>query len=906
MKILLKRHEMFMVPLKDLAVFPRMIVPLFVGRRRSLRSVEEAMRLGRPLFLVSQRKTGVEEPDERDVHDVGTVSRVLQMLKLPDGKIRLLVEGLERAAIARYSETRDSFRVIVRPFPQATEVTPQISALMRTALSQFTRYSEVSKKVPPEAVTAVEGADLPDTLVDLIAGNLPLKLPQKLELLSIEDPEARLERCAAIVASEIEVLSLEQEITGKVRRKLEKTQKDYFLNEQLKEIQRELGAEGEDPTGARELEEKVKAKGLPPEVAEKCQKELKRLGRMQPMSPESALLRTYLEWISDLPWKETTADNHDIERAHRILDEDHYDLKKVKERILDFIAVRQLSPTVKGPILCFIGPPGTGKTSLGRSVARSLGRNFVRVSLGGVRDEAEIRGHRKTYVGALPGKILQSMRKAGSRNPVFLLDEIDKMSSDWRGDPASALLEVLDPEQNATFVDHYLEVPYDLSHVMFITTANSSHNIPYALRDRMEVIEISGYTELEKEKIAEKFLVPKQIRENGLDWANITFQKSAILKLIRGFTMEAGVRNLEREIANIIRKIAREAVKEGRMPPAPPQPQQAAPQLSAAQEEQEPVGVEPEQQEPPLGAEGPAATSVPVTASAPVATSVPVTASAPAAGSVAAEAPALQPEQADPASPAGAAAPFAVTVTGRNVEKYLGKVKFLENTFSRDVKPGLAYGLAWTEVGGQLLPVEVAILKGKGELMLTGSLGDVMKESAQAALSFLRAHHAALGIPADFTKDRDIHIHVPEGAIPKDGPSAGITLAAALLSAVSGIALKSGFAMTGEITLTGRLLPIGGVKEKVLAAHRYKMTQVLLPRRNEKDLEEIPAEVQKEMGFEFADSVLDAIAILFPAGSFSEGEAADRPAAATEQDRTQSAEEPLAPAEGVPLQQPSA
>ena len=536
MKILLKRHEMFMVPLKDLAVFPRMIVPLFVGRRRSLRSVEEAMRLGRPLFLVSQRKTGVEEPDERDVHDVGTVSRVLQMLKLPDGKIRLLVEGLERAAIARYSETRDSFRVIVRPFPQATEVTPQISALMRTALSQFTRYSEVSKKVPPEAVTAVEGADLPDTLVDLIAGNLPLKLPQKLELLSIEDPEARLERCAAIVASEIEVLSLEQEITGKVRRKLEKTQKDYFLNEQLKEIQRELGAEGEDPTGARELEEKVKAKGLPPEVAEKCQKELKRLGRMQPMSPESALLRTYLEWISDLPWKETTADNHDIERAHRILDEDHYDLKKVKERILDFIAVRQLSPTVKGPILCFIGPPGTGKTSLGRSVARSLGRNFVRVSLGGVRDEAEIRGHRKTYVGALPGKILQSMRKAGSRNPVFLLDEIDKMSSDWRGDPASALLEVLDPEQNATFVDHYLEVPYDLSHVMFITTANSSHNIPYALRDRMEVIEISGYTELEKEKIAEKFLVPKQIRENGLDWANITFQKSAILKLIRGFT----------------------------------------------------------------------------------------------------------------------------------------------------------------------------------------------------------------------------------------------------------------------------------------------------------------------------------------------------------------------------------
>jgi ATP-dependent Lon protease len=855
MKILLKRHEMFMVPLKDQVVFPRMIVPLFVGRRRSLRSVEEAMRLGRPLFLAAQRKTGSEEPDERDVYDVGTVSRVLQMLKLPDGKIRLLVEGLERAAIAKYSETRDSFRVIVRPLTETREITPRVSALMRAALSQFARYAEVSKKIPPEAVTAVEGADQPDTLVDLIAGNLPLKIPQKLELLSVEDAEARLERCAAIVASEIEVLSLEQEITGKVKRKLEKTQKDYFLNEQLKEIQRELGAEGEDPTGVKELEEKVKAKGLPEEVLEKSQKELKRLGRMQPMSPESALLRTYLEWIIDLPWKETTADNHDIERARQILDEDHYDLKKVKERILDFIAVRQLAPTVKGPILCFIGPPGTGKTSLGRSVARSLGRNFVRVSLGGVRDEAEIRGHRKTYVGALPGKIIQSMRKAGSRNPVFLLDEIDKMSSDWRGDPASALLEVLDPEQNAAFVDHYLEVPYDLSHVMFITTANSTHNIPYPLRDRMEVIEISGYTELEKEKIAEKFLVPKQIRENGLGWADITFQKSAILKCIRGFTMEAGVRNLEREIANIIRKIAREAVKEGRMPPS------AAPAQAAVADGLQEEGGD--------GAQSP----------------VPSAAAAPAP------------------SPAE---PFKITVTGRSVEKYLGKVRFLENSFSRDVKPGLAYGLAWTEVGGQLLPVEVAILEGKGDLMLTGSLGDVMKESAQAALSFLRAHHAQVGIPPDFTRDRDIHIHVPEGAIPKDGPSAGITLAAALLSAVSGVALKSGFAMTGEITLTGRLLPIGGVKEKVLAAHRYKMTHILLPRRNDKDLEEIPEEVQQDMQFEFADSVLEAISILFPPGSFPDRQAAERPSDLPQEKRGESPEAPAASGDGVPLPQPSA
>jgi ATP-dependent Lon protease len=843
MRVLLKRNELFMVPLKDLVVFPRMVVPFFVGRRRSVRSVEEAAHTGKPLFLVTQKKTVVEEPGEHDVHTVGTIARVLQMMKLPDGKLRLLVEGQERAAIGRYTETKECFRVIVRIIPPHAEVTPKISALMRTVLSQFTQFNEISKKVAPEAVTAIETAVLPDVLVDLLAGTVPLKLEQKLELLSIEDAHVRLERCAAILGGEIELLSLEQEITGKVRKKLEKTQKDYFLNEQLKEIQKELGAEGDDPTGAHELEEKIKAKGLPAEVAEKCQKELKRLGRMQPMSPESALLRTYLEWVVDLPWRESTADNRDIERARQILDEDHYDLKKVKERILDFIAVRQLKSRMKGPILCFIGPPGTGKTSLGRSVARSLGRNFVRVSLGGVRDEAEIRGHRKTYVGALPGKIIQSMRKAGSTNPVFLLDEIDKMSSDWRGDPASALLEVLDPEQNHTFMDHYLEVPYDLSDVMFITTANSTHNIPYPLRDRMEVIEISGYTEFEKENIAEKFLVPKQIQENGLDWAVITFQKSAIKRLIRSYTLEAGVRNLEREIANILRKIAREAVKQGLMPPIAPA---EAPAVVIASTEA-------------AVAAPPARTAAPLPPS--VAPGVPA---APAPVGAASEAPAMH--------EAPAALRFKVVVTGRSVEKYLGKERFQESTFSRDMKPGLAYGMAWTELGGQLLPVEVAIVVGKGELTLTGSLGDVMKESAQAALTFLRAHYVTLGIDPGFTKDRDIHIHVPEGAIPKDGPSAGITLAAALLSAVAGVPVTPGFAMTGEITLTGRLLPIGGVKEKVLAAHRYKMTRVLLPQRNEKDLEEIPAEVMNLLDFHFADSVLDALAILFPGRSFDRGE----------------------------------
>ncbi|MCX7028975.1 MAG: endopeptidase La [Spirochaetes bacterium] len=847
MKIQLRRHELFMVPLKDLVVFPHMVVPFFVGRRRSVRSVEAAMTQGRLLFLVPQKKGGVEEPGEADFHPVGTVARILQLSKLPDGKLRLLVEGEERAAVVRFTDTTDAFRVQVRPLKAAREVTPQLAALSRSVRRAFTQYQEVSRKVPPEVLAAVEAADDPDRLADLVAGGLPLSAEHKLELLSLEDTAGRLERLVAFLSAETELAGLEQEIASRVKRRVEKSQKDWFLTEQMKEIQRELGAESDDPTGAKELEEKMKACGLSAEALEKCQRELKRLARMQPMSPESAVLRTYLEWVTDLPWRETTADNRDIERARVILDEDHYDLKKVKERILDFIAVRQLKGRVKGPILCFIGPPGTGKTSLGRSVARALGRTFVRMSLGGVRDEAEIRGHRKTYVGALPGKVLQAMRKAGTRNPVFLLDEIDKMSSDWRGDPASALLEVLDPEQNATFLDHYLEVPYDLSDVMFITTANSAHNIPFPLRDRMEVIEISGYTDLEKLEIADRFLVPKQLGENGLAWADIRFQRSAILKLIRSYTLEAGVRNLEREIANVLRKIARDAVKRGLMPPLP------EPEPAAA------VETAPEAPAEPAAAPDEAAVATADGAPAPAAPE------APAAPAVDAPAPAAAaPAPAEAAAAPAPALELRVTVTGRSVASYLGKVKFIESSFAREVKPGLAYGLAWTELGGQLLPVEVAILVGKGELLLTGSLGDVMKESAQAALSFLRARHAELGIPADFAKDRDIHVHVPEGAIPKDGPSAGITLVAAMLSAVRGVASASGFAMTGEITLTGRLLPIGGVKEKVLAAHRYKMTRVLLPRQNEKDLEDIPEEVREALSFVFADSVTDALAILFP------------------------------------------
>ena len=643
-----------------------------------------------------------------------------------------------------------------------------------------------------------------------------------------------------------------------MKRRVEKSQKDWFLTEQMKEIQRELGAEGDDPTGAKELEEKVKARGLPAEAKEKCERELKRLGRMQPMSPESAVLRTYLEWVTDLPWREATADNRDIERARVILDEDHYDLKKAKERILDFIAVRQLKGRVKGPILCFIGPPGTGKTSLGRSVARALGRNFVRMSLGGVRDEAEIRGHRKTYVGALPGKVLQAMRKAGTRNPVFLLDEIDKMSSDWRGDPASALLEVLDPEQNATFLDHYLEVPYDLSDVMFITTANSAHNIPYPLRDRMEVIEISGYTELEKLEIAERFLVPKQLGENGLEWADIRFQRSAILKLIRSYTLEAGVRNLEREIANVLRKIARDAVKRGLMPPiAEPAPVADAAAAAAA-------GASPAA---PEGAADRVPGDIPPMPRPAGRCPEPVPTGCPDRRGAGRRA-------RSPRTGRRHGRPARAARDGHGPHRgHLPRQGEVHRELLRpggEARPGLRSRV--DRAGRAAPPRRGGDPRRQGRAAADGQPrrrdeGERAGRPLVPARPARRARH-----PRGFRKDRDIHVHVPEGAIPKDGPSAGITLAAAMLSAVRGVASASGFAMTGEITLTGRLLPIGGVKEKVLAAHRYKMTRVLLPRQNEKDLEDIPDEVREALGFVFADSVIDALAILFPA---ADGASAD-------------------------------
>ncbi|MCK5153411.1 MAG: endopeptidase La [Spirochaetales bacterium] len=780
--------ELPLVPLRELVVFPHMVVPFFAGRPASIKAIEEAMAKDRIVFLACQ-KTNVESPGENDIYTTGVAAKILQMLKLPDGTVRILAEGQKRGKVLRFIKRKESMHVSIHTPPEKRETNSTLTALMLTSRQAFSRYLKFQKKISKDIIESIENAEYPEKLVDLISANINIKPEKKIEILSKDEIEDRLETLSIILEAENEVLSIQNKINSKVQKKLEKNQKEYFLNEQIRQINKELGNNENDPSETEELRIRIQQQKPPLEVLEKSEKELKRLERLQPMSPESGVLRTYLEWIADLPWSNQSKDNYDIKLAENILDEDHFDMIKPKERVLDFIAVHQLNESMKGPILCFVGPPGTGKTSLGRSVARALHREFIRISLGGVRDEAEIRGHRKTYVGALPGKILQSLKKAGTTNPVFLLDEIDKMNSDFKGDPSSALLEVLDPEQNSTFVDHYLELPYDLSKVMFITTANSVSSIPHALRDRMEIIETPGYTDLEKEKIASSFIIPKQIKENGLEWAKIIFQKTAVLDIIRNYTMESGVRNLEREIGSVIRKVARKAVTEG---------------YTNTESDKEKKD-------------------------------------------------------------------FKVTISKKNLHSYIGNEKFNGDLVYNKPKPGLAHGLAWTEMGGRLLPVEVALLKGSGKLILTGSLGDVMKESAQIGLSFIRSHNEDFGIDADFQKELDIHIHVPHGAIPKDGPSAGISLSSAMLSALTGKPILEHTAMTGEITLTGRVLAIGGVKEKVLAAYRNNMTTVLLPADNKKDIEELPKEVKTKINFVFASSVKEALLILFPGSFLSSG-----------------------------------
>ncbi len=849
-RVIRKTEDIPAVPLRDLVVFPGMVVPVFGGRRPTVDAIDNSMEGDRRIFLVCQ-KTPTQDPREEDLYPVGCIGHILQVMKLPDGTVRILVEGQQRASVVSFTSKEPYFRAQVQAIPDASEANTLMVSLMRTTQEAFKIYASFNKKIPPEMLASIERADKPDRLADLVCAHGSFKTEIKAKLLGITNPETRLRELVSLLQSENEILELQQKINTRVKKRIEKGQREYFLQEQMKEINRELGKEPDDPSGVKELEEKIKAKGLPEEVHAKALKELKRLERLQTFSPEAGILRTYVEWITDLPWNEKTEDSQDIERAARILDEDHYDLKDPKERILDFIAVHQLKEKVKGPILCFVGPPGTGKTSLGKSVARCLGRKFVRISLGGVRDEAEIRGHRKTYVGALPGKIIQSMRKAGSKNPVFLLDEVDKMSSDFRGDPSAALLEVLDPEQNGAFVDHYLEVAYDLSDVMFITTANSLHNIPYPLRDRMEVIEIPGYTEYEKLVIAEKFIVPKQIDENGLSWARIHFRKDGLREIIRKYTMESGVRNLEREIAHVIRKIAREAVSRGyigvRKDPSPEPSLTTVPETAAADK-----------------AATPAATDKPSMDPSP-----PV--DAPSVDTVENVATGKRESAEDSREPSGTEAEgrrrrdfFSIKITAKSIPHYLGNPKYKRDILYKESRAGLAYGLAWTELGGTILPVEAAFFEGRGELVLTGSLGDVMKESALTSFSFIKSSAHKFKLSSDFYKNKDLHIHVPEGAIPKDGPSAGITITAALLSCLSGVCIHPGFAMTGEITLTGKILPIGGVKEKILAAHRTNMLHVLIPRDNEKDIEELPKEVVSSIEFIFVDTIVEALGALFP------------------------------------------
>lgn len=762
-----KRRIIPLLPLRGILVFPYMIIHLDVGREKSISALEEAMVQDRLIMLATQKDAQTDAPQPEDIFSVGTVAEIKQLLKLPGGTIRVLVEGLYRGEIEEFISFDPYYQVQINEFTEVEPKTPEVEALTRTAINQFEQWVKLSKKIPPETLVSVVVVEEPGRLTDLIASHLALKIEDKQTLLEAVEIKDRLERLCEILGREMEILELEKKIHVRVRKQMEKTQKEYYLREQLKAIQKELGEKDERTAEVEEYRQRVKEQNLPKEVEEKINKEIDRLEKMPPMVAESGVIRTYLDWLLTLPWTTETDDRLDINVAEEILDEDHYGLEKVKERILEYLSIRKLTEKMKGPILCLVGPPGVGKTSLARSIARAMERKFVRVSLGGVRDEAEIRGHRRTYVGALPGRIIQGMRTVGSKNPVFLLDEIDKMNADFRGDPSSALLEVLDPEQNNTFSDHYIELPYDLSRVLWVVTANVMHNIPRPLLDRMEVISIAGYTEEEKTEIAKRYLIPKQTADHGLTPKQISFSEGTIAKIIRDYTREAGVRNLERNIANLCRKAARKIVQD----------------------------------------QGPV-----------------------------------------------------IKITAQNLHTFLGATKYRHAQAEKDSQVGVATGLAWTEVGGDVLAVEISTMKGKGKLTLTGQLGDVMQESAQAGFSYIRSRAKELGIEEDFHEKLDIHIHLPEGAIPKDGPSAGITMATAVASALTGKPIRSDVAMTGEITLRGRVLPVGGIKEKVLAAHRAGIKTVMLPKENKRDIDEIPANVKRNLAFvlvEHMDEVLE-------------------------------------------------
>jgi ATP-dependent Lon protease len=758
-----------MMPIRDVVIFPYMMTPFVVGRDSSVRALEEALASDKKIFLATQHDASVDEPRPDEIYNVGTVANIVQSLKLPDGNIKVLVEGVERGKIISVSEDEGYFRASVKTFNFKVDPGPQLESLVSRVTGLFEQYVKLSQNLNYETMIAAIRVDEPGKLADTVGANLQLTIEEKQELLEIFDPVDRLTRVAEMLDIEIEKLNVDRTIQGRVKRQMEKAQKEYYLNEKIKAIQKELGR-GEK-SEFDELKRKIDTAGMTKDAHEKAIAELRRLENMPPMSAESTVSRNYLDWLLAVPWKKKSKEIRDLKHAQEVLESDHYGLEKIKERILEFLAVRRLVQSPKGSILCFVGPPGVGKTSLGMSIAKATGRKFIRLSLGGVRDEAEIRGHRRTYIGALPGQVLQMMKKAGTKNPVFMLDEIDKMSMDFRGDPSAALLEVLDPEQNYMFMDHYLDVEYDLSQVFFIATANVLHTVPPALQDRMEVIRLSGYTELEKLEIAKRFLVPKQMKQTGLKAGDLNFTDDGLQSLIQSYTREAGVRNLEREVGNVCRKVARTVVNA-------------------------------------RGAKG--------TESKKIAKAV---------------------------------------LSEETVSEFLGPQKFRDLQADKKNEVGATVGLAWTEVGGTILTTEAAVMEGKGKLQTTGKLGDVMQESAHAAMSYVRSRAHLLGLPRDFYRNVDIHVHVPEGAIPKDGPSAGITIATSICSALTNIPVRCDLAMTGEITVRGRVLPIGGLKEKVLAAHRQGIRELVLPKDNEKDLPDIPENIRKEMKLQFVTSM---------------------------------------------------
>ena len=764
-------EDLPVLPVRDIVVFPYMILPLFVGREMSIKAIEQSLNTNKMVFLITQKDLDVENPAPDDLYSVGTVGVIMRMLKLPDGRVKILIRGLSKARALSYSQTDPFFKANIEKIieEKAETLTIEDEAMIRTVKEQIDKTVSLGKTVLPDVMGVIEGIEEPGRLADLVASNIGLKTEQAQEILEIMNPVQRLKRVSEILGREIELLTVQQKIQSEARGEIDKTQREYFLREQLKAIQKELGEIDERAEEIKEFRKKVEDANMPEKVLKEAEKQLKRLEKMHPDSAEAATVRTYLDWLVELPWSKSTTDNLDIKAAEKVLNDDHYDLEKVKERILEYLSVRKLKEKMKGPILCFIGPPGVGKTSLGRSIARALGREFVRMSLGGMRDEAEIRGHRRTYVGALPGRIIQGIKTAGTNNPVFMLDEIDKIGMDFRGDPSSALLEVLDPEQNFAFVDHYLAVPFDLTKVMFITTGNLVDTIPSALRDRMETIYLSGYTTEEKLGIAKNYLIPKQLEEHGLSSKILKITDPGLRNIISQYTREAGVRNLEREIANVCRKVARK-IAEGKEK-------------------------------------------------------------------------------------------IFFVITAQNIHRYLGVPKFLPEEEMEKDEVGVSTGLAWTETGGDLIYVEATPMRGKGQLTLTGQLGDVMKESAQAALSYVRSRSKGLGIKDDLFSKTDLHIHVPAGAIPKDGPSAGITMATAIASAITGRPVRKDVAMTGEVTLRGRVLPIGGLKEKTLAAKRMGIKTVILPKRNKKDLDDIPKYIKKDMEFVFAETMDDVLKV---------------------------------------------